>query len=149
MIEYVVTDPCYILPDDMWDECCQSLDDGFEAFNEAVAKALTKFTGHKAWASDTGYGDWNNEIYGGCIIKSDFYADAGMVCVCRWTASVMRQWQAKYGTTKISGAAIFEMSEDIDVDFDQSCPDWTVITIKDKVYGDVIQSMSANDYIDI
>ena len=148
MIEYIITDPCYILPDNIWNECCEYLDDGFDAFNEVVAKALTKFTGYKAWVHDTGYGDLNNEIHGGCIIKSDFCADAGMVCVCRWTDSIIKYWQTQYGTNKINGAAIFEMSEDIDVQFDQSCRDWTVITIKDKVYGDVIKSISAEEYCD-
>ena len=91
---------------------------------------------------------YDPEIYGSDVIKCDFFADAGMVCVCRLTASVMRQWKTKYDTTKLDGAAIFEMSEDIDVDFDQSCPDWTVITIKDNTTGHTISSRSAEDYYD-
>ena len=41
LIKYVVTDPCYILSDDVWDECCKFLDDSPKAFNDAVSKALT------------------------------------------------------------------------------------------------------------
>lgn len=41
LIKYVVTDPCYILSNDKWDECCKFLDDSPKAFNNAVSKALT------------------------------------------------------------------------------------------------------------
>ena len=38
------------------------------------------------------------------------------------------------------------MSENISVEFDQSYKDWTVITIKDNVYGDVIKSMEDDTF---
>ena len=91
LIKYVVTDPCYILNNDTWDECCKFLDDSPKAFNEAVSKALTDLTGFPAFACDTGFGDWNNKIYGSYIIHKEFCADSGMVCVCRipvWFAFV-------------------------------------------------------------
>lgn len=67
LIKYVVTDPCYILSDDKWDECCKFLDDSPKAFNEAVSKALTDLSGFPAFACDTGFGDWSNKIYGSYI----------------------------------------------------------------------------------
>lgn len=146
MIQYIITDPCYILPDNIWSECCKSLDDGFEVFNQAVSKALTEFTGHKAWACDTGYGDWTNEIYGSGVIKPNFYADSGMVCVCRLTASVLEYWQEEYDTTNLAGAAFFEMSEDIDVKFDTSNIHWTVVKVRDNQTGDTIQSTTEEEY---
>ena len=39
LVKYVITDPCYILNNDTWDECCKFLDDSPKAFNEAVSKA--------------------------------------------------------------------------------------------------------------
>ena len=50
LTKYVVTDPCYILNDDGWDECCKFLDNSPKAFNEAVSKALTDLTGFSAYA---------------------------------------------------------------------------------------------------
>ena len=71
-IKYVVTDPCYILDNDKWDECCKFLDDSPKAFNEAVSKSLTDLTGFPAYVCDTGLGDWNNQLSGINVIKSDF-----------------------------------------------------------------------------
>lgn len=146
MIRYIVTDPCYLLNYEQWDECCKFLDDGFEKFNAEIAKILTDITKSKSWVCDTGFGDWSNELFGCNIIKSDFYADAGMVCICKLTPEILNYWMKKYNTTKLSGAAIFEMSENISVEFDQSYKDWTVITIKDNVYGDVIKSMEDDTF---
>lgn len=140
MIQYIITDPCYILPDNIWSECCKSLDDGFEVFNQAVSKALTEFTGYKAWSCDNGYGDWINEIYGPGVIKPNFYADSGMVCVCRLSPSALEYWQEKNITTYLAGAAFFEMSEDIDVKFDKSDIHWTVVKIRDNQTDNTIQS---------
>ena len=146
MIEYIVTDPCYILPDNIWDQCCKSLDDGFEVFNETVSKALAEFSGCQAWACDTGYGDWNNEIFGCNVKKSDFCADAGMVCICQLSDKIKDYIEQHYDTIFFSGAAVFEMSDTISVEFNQNCRDWTVITIKDKTYGNTITSTSVSDY---
>lgn len=148
MTQYIITDPCYILPGNIWSKCCKFLDGGFEAFNQAVSRALTKFTGYKAWACDTGYGDWTNKIYGSGVTKYDFFADSGMVCVCRVTASVLEYLQEEYGTTNLSGAAFFEMSKDIDVIFDTSNIHWTVVKIIDNQNGDIIQSTTEEEYED-
>lgn len=88
LVKYVVTDPCYILDNKTWDKCCKFLDDSPKAFNEAVSKALTDLSGFPAYACDTGFGDWNNKIYGSYIIHKEFCADSGMVCVCRLTSEI-------------------------------------------------------------
>ena len=67
LIKYVVTDPCYILSDDKWDECCKFLDDSPKAFNEAVSKALTDLSGFPAFACDTGFGVVYDEAAKLCI----------------------------------------------------------------------------------
>lgn len=141
MTQYIVTDPCYILPGNIWSKCCKFLDGGFEAFNQAVSRALTKFTGYKAWACDTGYGDWDNTLYGipGTITKNSpandsagFYADAGMVCVCKLVPDIedMLPLDEEYGTTTLG--AIFEAEGKITVKMDTSDPEWTVVRISDE-----------------
>lgn len=154
-VKYVVTDPCYLLSDETWDECCKVFDkyknDEFmyQRFDEAVSKALSEFIGYPAYACGTGFGDWSNEIWGSGVIKGDFFADAGMVCVCRLTDKILAQLQAKYGKSDdFSGMAIFEMSENINVSFDVSNKDWTVVEIRDLQTGNIIQSQSYDDSFD-
>lgn len=146
LVKYVVTDPCYILSNEQWDECCKYLDDGFDKFNEVIAKALTEYTGYPASACDTGFGDWNNKIYGSYIAHEDFCADAGMVCICRLTPKIEEHFRKEYPTIYSHGAAVFEGSDDICVKFDQSTPTWTVIKIHDRKTGNFIETMDLNDF---
>ena len=112
-IKYVVTDPCYILDNDVWSKCCEVFDkykdDEFmyQRFDEAVSKALIEYTGYPAFACGTGFGDWSNQLSGIGVIKPDFFADAGMVCVCRLTSKMLQHWKEEYGTQDFSGIAIF------------------------------------------
>ena len=146
LVKYVVTDPCYILNNDTWDECCKFLDDSPKAFNEAVSKALTDLTGFPAYVCDTGFGDWNNKIYGSYIIHKEFCADSGMVCVCRLTSEIENHFAKEYSDIYSRSAAVFEGSEDINVDFDISDPSWTVVKIHDNQTGNFIETMSADDF---
>lgn len=106
------------------DKCCEVFDkykdDEFmyQRFDEAVSKALVEYTGYPAFACGTGFGDWSNQLSGIGVIKSDFFADAGMVCVCRLTSKMLKHWKEEYGTQDFSGIAIFEASKDISVEFD-------------------------------
>ncbi len=150
LVKYIVTDPCYLLPRNTWDKCCEVFknDDEFmyDRFDEEVSKALSEFTEFPAYACGTGYGDWSNSIWGDGVIKQDFVADAGMVSVCRLTDKVLQHLKEKYGEANIySGLAIFEMSENIRVDFDVSNSNWTVVKIKDLQTGETIQSESADE----
>lgn len=146
LVKYVVTDPCYILSNDAWDGCCKFLDDSPKAFNDAVSKALTKFSGFPAYACDTGFSDWNNKIYGSYIVHKDFGADSGMVCVCRLTAEIEQYFEENYPDIYSRCAAVFEGSDDIRVDFDISDPSWTVVKIHDLKTGNFIETMDANDF---
>ena len=69
----------------------------YQRFDEAVSKALVEYTGYPAFACGTGFGDWKNKLSGIGVIKSDFFADAGMVCVCRLTPKMLKLWKEKYG----------------------------------------------------
>lgn len=149
-IKYIITDPCYLLPRNTWDKCCEVFknDDEFmyDRFNEEVSKALSEFTGFPAYACGTGIGDWSNSIWGLGVIKGDFVADAGMVCVCRFTDNILEHLKKKYGDINpLSGIALFEMSENIKVDFDVSDPDWTVVEIEDLQTGKTIRSEYADE----
>ena len=145
LVKYAVTDPCYLLSRETWDKCCEVFNNDdkhmYEKFDEEVSKALSEFTGFPAYACGTGFGDWSNSIWGSGVIKGDFLADAGMVCVCRLTDNILEHLKKKYGdTNSLSGIALFEMSENIKVDFDVSNSDWTIVTIKDLQTGVTIQS---------
>ena len=113
-MRYVVTDPCYIL----------DIDD----YSELDAPSLTAFTGQKAWVSSTGFGDWTNELYGDDIIQRNFAADSGMVCVCAYTDKVA----AKLQKINKNCFALFDSSSKIDVTFDRTEPDWTVVYIENE-----------------
>ena len=146
LVKYVVTDPCYILDNKTWDECCKFLDDSPKAFNEAVSKALTDLTGFPAYVCDTGFGDWNNKIYGSYIIYKEFCADSGMVCVCRLTSEIENHFAKEYSDIYSRSAAVFEGSDDINIDFDISDPSWTVVKIHDNQTGNFIETMNADDF---
>ena len=126
-IKYVVTDPCYILDNDVWSKCCEVFDKYKD--DEFMYQRF-----------------WKNKLSGIGVIKSDFFADAGMVCVCRLTPKMLKLWKEKYGTQAFSGMAIFEASKDISVEFDVSDKNWTVVNIKDNKTQAIISSMDSDFY---
>ena len=135
MKKFCVTDPCYILPDDVWDKCCKVFDEYkddefmYQRFDEAVTKALTEFVGSKSYACGTGYGDWSNELQGdGKVINSKFCADAGMVCVCELTDKVKEALDVDiYNAHTV---ATFEAEDLRNVTFDLTDKSWTVVYIE-------------------
>lgn len=131
--KYVITDPCYILPDDVWSECCNKAGDNDEGWSERfyqhVTSALTEFVGTTAYAESTGYGDWQNSIVCGPYITGQFFADSGSVCVCEYTDKVR---EALDGLEDKGGAAVFEAEGRIEVQFDTKVSDWTVVHISDE-----------------
>lgn len=135
MKRFCVTDPCYILPDNVWTECCKVFDEYkddeymYQRFDEAVTKALTEFVGSKSYACGTGYGDWSNELQGdGKVINKDFCADAGMVCVCELTDKVKNALDVNILSNRC--AAVFEAEDLRNVTFDLTDKDWTVVYIE-------------------
>lgn len=135
MKKIVVTDPCYIMSEEDWDACCKEAEqrrdehkqEWEEAFDEIVSRKLTELSGHKAYATSTGFGDWNNEIGG-----QEFCADSGMVCVCYLTES-MKDKLDSYPNQNL--AAIIDVEGDISVGFDCSRSDWTVVEIEDSAHN--------------
>ena len=124
MTKYIVTDPCYIVGNDyIWEQFCKLWFDGKFEEAEAVVSAEVKTPVRIA---ETGYGDWTNHIYGPGVIENEFFADAGMVCVCELTKGIEDHLVEEYN--RVLGA-IFEAEELRDVEFDNSDPDWTVVRI--------------------
>lgn len=137
MKKFIVTDPCYILPNNIWDICCKEFevedDTMYERFDNKVQEELRKFSGtEKAWAGSTGIGDWSNTLNSVSskikIIESDFGADAGMVCCIELTSTVEKSLIEKY--ERLIGA-IFEVddSSDVNCEIDQSDKSWTIVRI--------------------
>ena len=107
---------------------------------------MTELTGFPAFACDTGFGDWSNKIYGSYIVHKEFCADSGMVCVCRLTDEIKTTFAKEYSDIYSRCAAVFEGSDEIDVDFDISEPSWTVVKIYDHKTGNFIETMSPDDF---
>ena len=131
---YCITDPCYILGGTIWDECCKKCqelgeENWSENFSKIVQEALKDFTQGQAFVSDTGFGDWSNCLWGPNIDGTGaFFADAGMVCVCEYIGKVAK---ALGNLTEKDGAAVFEAEGPIEVEFDTSDSNWTVVNIED------------------
>ena len=157
MKKYILTDPCYLIPDTDWSKCCEIFDSVAykkamenrdyemqrELFDNGITAALQKYSGdYKAQACSTGYGDWTNEIWGKNIIKHDFFADSGMVCVCELTDTIKNHIDANSNGKEFNGMAVFETDKDITVEFDTSDSDWTVVKVIDKNTGQVLITSS-------
>lgn len=135
MVTYIITDPCYIIDHKDWGKLCGNIDSSkknwIDEFNNDVAKFLEEATGHKAWCSNTGFGDWANSISGPTVLPNHevFGADSGSVCVLRYTKEI--EDIITYRDLGNWCYALFEMNEDIDVKIDKTDPHWYVLTITD------------------
>ena len=71
---YFIGDPCYVIPDDLWDEFCElSLDKG----TAGQGTGVLQFHGHMMLAADTAFGDGTYTDQGGV----EYGVDAGMLAV--------------------------------------------------------------------
>ena len=150
--KYVVTDPCYILPKDKWQKCCKVFDEYsdnevHERFNQVVTESLREFSDdNEAMAVDTGYGDWSNMIEGSSsnkILQSDFAADSGMVCICKYTDSV-KEALSKY--VNQGSFAILELEGGVTFTFDMTDEHWTQLFIQDE--RDSFETLPPDDEVD-
>ena len=150
MKKYIITDPCYIIPSADWDKCCKIFDSAEykaaeesrdyklqrELFDNEITKSLQQFSGDiNAKATTSGSGDWRHSIWGKHVLKHDCFADSGMVCVCELTDNIREVIDSRF-----IGMAVFETEKDIEIEFDWSDSDWTVVRIIDKDTGREIVS---------
>lgn len=128
--QYIITDPCYILPKETWDACIYKTHASSSPFDHnlfisLVEKALSKYTGNKAFVNTTGYGDWVNHLWDNnseCI--GQFCADSGLVCVCEYTKEIAEKMK-----NIPNCGAVFDVKSEVTVGFDTKNSDWTVINI--------------------
>jgi len=135
--QYCITDPTYILPqevkDRIWEEWRKLGDDNdWDTFHRMEEQALSEFTnGGQAFVENTGFGDWENCIYGPGHDggeESTFTADSGEVCVCEYTDAVKEKLDS-YPNPNI--AAVFDAVGPISVHFNTKDPNWTMVEIVD------------------
>lgn len=124
MKTYIVTDPCYIIPDPEWGRMSER-----NKWNENISNYLESVTKSDAWCFDTGYGDWANVMSGDGVHEDhdEFTADAGMVCVCEYTDEIQRH--IRHTELPDYCYALVDMEGSVDVQADRSDRHWTVITI--------------------
>lgn len=139
MTKYVITDPCYIVDEKTWDKCLKD----FPNFPKLIAEHLTELTKEKAYASDTGFGDWSNALFDskGCV--GYFGADSGMVSVCKYTRKVANKLSGIFGGCY----CIFEAEGPLNVVFDISNKQWTVVGIED-VVGNEWSTLNADEDVE-
>jgi len=139
MTKYVITDPCYIVDEKTWDKCLKD----FPNFPKLIAEHLTELTKEQAYASDTGFGDWSNALFDnkGCV--GYFGADSGMVSVCKYTRKVANRLSDVFGGCY----CIFEAEGPLNVVFDTSNKQWTVVGIED-VVGNEWSTLDADEDVE-
>ncbi len=145
-MKYLVTDPCYLLDilessderDNLWDKCLRSMyssdtSGGYSSQSnyEGVRKILSDALGINVLrVSDTGFGDWSNSIISNSehikVIKDDFFADAGMMCVVEINEKLENFLKDD------SLGAIFGSDVPISVHVDDSDRQWYVLKIMDE-----------------
>lgn len=136
MTKYVITDPCYIVDRKIWEECLKD----FPNFPKLIAEHLTELTKEKAYASDTGFGDWSNGLVSKHGYIGSFGADSGMVSVCKYTEKVAERLSGIFAGCY----CIFEAEGPLEVVFDTSDKSWTVVYIED-IFGNEFQSLVPDD----
>lgn len=154
--KFIITDPCYLVASKgVWNWFCNLIEDADLSEGKAVTikaeKILSQYLDTPVRVASTGYGDWSNNIHGKNVIRTNFFADAGLVCVVELTPLVDQMHEAIFGyriTDKPVGVAVIEAEGLADVRFDTSNPHWTVITITD-TDGNVYRSATYEEHFGI
>jgi len=148
MTQYIVTDPCYVLPNSTWDKICKDYKTD-EEFIKLVTQELNKLAGTtNALAANTGFGDWSNTLSStneSKIIRHDFFADSGTVCVVEYNNKVRSAIQENKNDYLIDygGMALIETKGNVKIEMDTSDKNWTVVQIKDE--EDTFRSLLPDD----
>lgn len=131
---YLITDPCYILPPEVWDECKGDIE-----ATEAALKSYTK--DDTAFVVNTGYGDWVNSIEAKkdlAVNKGKFAADSGLVCWCRVDDDVLVEIKDKLGMSFDNLVACIRTGRLLYALADMSLPNWTVIKVYDMLNDELV-----------
>lgn len=153
--QYVITDPCYILSEEVWQKACKEefndAEDQYERFNNRITAELNTLAGTTdAVATDTGFGDWSNCMH--CsnddkIVQSDFFADSGIVCVVEYNDKIKAALEANDNNhlvdEDVGGAALINTEGNVKITMNHDDPSWTVVEIEDEKDG--FNSLVAED----
>lgn len=118
---YIVTDPCYLMPHEIWAEVC---DKTKGKPNKDFADELVKHLPKGSVAHSTGVGDYINSISpvyedtSVCIVQSCFTVDSGFMCIAPVEDTTPFEIDTRF--------AIIESDEELSYGFDTAHSDWTV-----------------------
>ena len=78
---YVITDPCYVFPDEMWDDLCDKIFCREDEGKECPESGVIEMDGHQIWWGQTKYGDgcYNVKVCGSKV--GEFGVDAGLFAI--------------------------------------------------------------------
>ncbi len=141
--KYIVTDPAYLIDACIEDQETRYLicDELYHIASESAtlgSEYLSEALGMDVVCDFTGTGPWDNMIMGNNVLYHDFSSESGMVAVCDFN---------RHLELVMAPGAIFEGPDDIEVKFDRSNPNWTVVMITDPQSGQRWHSL-LEDYED-
>lgn len=134
MKQFIVTDPCYLITRDNWNQIisqCETenykLDE--EMLNKKLAQHLNEMAATRnSVVADTGDGDWSNKMIGPSdkIVFANFTADSGLVCVVEYTDQLKGQIEFDEGFM-----ALVNVDDNAIINMDTTNKSWTVVEITD------------------
>lgn len=77
--KYFVTDPCYVIPNEQWDEFCENLSKAEEKSKNHSCICTFDMNGKKAVVFGTAYGDGEYPVYKNDIFIGRCGVDAGLL----------------------------------------------------------------------
>ena len=119
---YIVTDPCYLVPHEIWAEVC---DKTKTKSNDVFVEELTKHLPKGAMIQITRIGDDLNSIYTvweeDCvnIVQSSFTSDSGFICIVPVEETEQYKDDIRF--------AIVESDDELEYGFDTSTYNKTVV----------------------
>ena len=119
---YIVTDPCYLVSNDVWTEIC---DKTKTKSNDVFVEELTKHLPKGAMIQTTRIGDDLNSIYPvweeECvnIVQSSFTSDSGFICIVPVEETKQYKDDIRF--------AIVESDDELEYGFDISTYNKTVV----------------------
>lgn len=130
-MKYIITDPCYIVPEDVWDKACQYIDDDAVIDYANFEKVISDACGTKVDCCDTGCGDWDNSISGphDNIINKEFCADSGMVCFAQLTPEIENNMAVNDINLANNSVAVVIDVSDAHVEWHGN-DEWTIASIR-------------------
>lgn len=118
---YIVTDPCYLMPHEIWAEVC---DKTKTKSNDVFVEELTKHLPKGSVAHSTGVGDYINSVslvYEDTTVNIDqscFTVDSGFLCITPVEDTTPYEVDTRF--------VIIESEEELTYGFDTAHPDCAV-----------------------